>query len=94
MLIRIDRLCLQLISSNKKYFSMPAPAPNYHYDHRHLDTLFELCCTPDKLMELLEEATLLLVALLKHEPSQQEAVIAIHRALYELCHALRKTRPL
>jgi hypothetical protein len=73
---------------------MPAPTTFYHYDHRHLDALFELCCTPDKLMELLEEATLLLVALLKYEPDQHEAVMAIHRALYELCHALRKTKPL
>jgi hypothetical protein len=71
---------------------MPAPDPLYRYDHRHLDALFELCYTPDKLMELLEEATLLLVALLKYEPSQQEAVMSIHRALYELCHALRKTK--
>jgi hypothetical protein len=71
---------------------MPPPIEPHRYDHRHLDVLFELCCTPDKLMELLEEATLLLVALLKYEPSQHEAVMSIHRALYELCHALRKTK--
>jgi hypothetical protein len=67
--------------------------PPYHYGFTHLDTLFELSYTPDKLMELLEEAILLLVALLKYEPSQQEAVMAIHRALYELRHALRNTKP-
>jgi hypothetical protein len=70
------------------------PYPTHRHDHRHLDTLFELCYTPDKLMELLEEAILLLVSLLKYEPSQQEAVMAIHRALYELCHALRNTKPM
>jgi hypothetical protein len=66
--------------------------PPHHYDHRHLDALFELCYTPDKLMELLEEAILLLVSLLKYEPSQQEAVADIHRALYHLNHALRRTK--
>jgi hypothetical protein len=69
------------------------PYPTYRHDFTHLDTLFELCYTPDKLMELLEETILLLVSLLKYEPSQHEAVAEIHRSLYELCHALRKTKP-
>ncbi len=72
---------------------MPPIQSPHHYDHRHLDALFELIYTRDKLVELLEEAILLLVALLKYEPSQHEAVAEIHRALYELSHALRRTKP-
>jgi hypothetical protein len=84
-----------LLSARKtENIFMPAPIDPYRYDHRHLGALSELSYTPDKLMELLEEAILLLVSLLRYEPSQREAVAEIHRALYELCHALRKTRPM
>ncbi len=73
---------------------MALEKPAYHHNFTHLDTLFELCYTPDKLAELIDEAILLLVDHLRHAPHQQEPVADIHRAMHHLNHALRRTKPL